>query len=305
MKNKYQLALVGISISAVSTSAFVGCGGLVAETETRAVTDAGRDAVSDTAIDAGPLPLGFFSLRQSVYVDGFPDPKPRYGYQADGYLLSKPWTGRPDATCTTTRVGTCVINVCDYPIGTTGDIGAPFADSINVGPLRMASPTHAVVVPFVREGDAGSSYSGGGSDQFFKAGETITISGGGSAGYPEFSQAVIAPNDIVITAPDCSGPGGCPYLDRKLDAVVTWTGAGVGSVVALLTSTSEKRVVNASCTFDAASGAARIPSAILAQVESGGGATFFPISEVHFSVGEADTTFVVMGSSGDASFRLK
>ena len=302
MKTKYQVAIVAIALSVATTTAIVGCGGHIA--------DASPTASSDAGADAAVSPIGQFILSQTSRLQGFPSPALVYSYEADGEFSSVPWAGRPDVTCSTTKLGACSASVCDYPPGTTGDPGAVYASSVNVGPIRVASAAGAITLSYAPlgapdGGTYGSRYSASGSTQFFKGGDSITISGGGGAGYPDFSESVIAPNDIVITAPDCSGPSGCPDIDSTTDRVVSWTGGGAGKVVAFLSLTADRRVVNASCTFDAAPGTGTIPAAMLAKLRGGGSASFLPSNEGHFKVGTADTTFAILGSSGGALFKIK
>lgn len=195
----------------------------------------------------------------------------------------------------------CSARVCELP--------PPFpkgvTDSLNGGAITVAGPAVAVMLSFgpIFE-DAGIDYHAAGNTRFYKAGDAITLSGAGSADVPAFPpETVIAPNDIVLTAPDCSGFSSCVDVDRTTDLRVTWTGSSIGNVVASLT-TSVTKEVTVMCTFNVAAGTGIVPASLLATLESSGVARYFPQNEVHFKVAGRDATFTVQGSGGGGGFKV-
>lgn len=184
-------------------------------------------------------------------------------------------------------------------------MGGLLAGSVDEGPVHITAPAAAVTLSYGPVGlDAGSEYFAGASTQFFKGGDTITITGGGSVDVAPFSESVIAPNDIVLTAPDCSGFNTCVEVDRTTDLAVAWTGGGAGKVVARFAAASDTRDVNIFCSFDAAGGKGVVPSPILLKLGSGANAIYVPQNEVHFTVDAIETTFFVMGTGAEGAFNV-
>jgi hypothetical protein len=300
MKNKYKIAFFGISISAMVAACFLGCGGLVADADTTSPAGGGpaTDAGTAADADADASPAATFFLTQTALTNYLPN-QTSYRYESFGWFYLPYVPHGP--LCASSTVGDCAAKVCELP--------PPFpqgvTSSLNAGAITVAGAAGAVMLSFgpVFE-DAGLYYHADGTTRFFKGGDAITFSGAGSADVPAFApQTVIAPNDIVLTAPDCSGFSSCVDVDRTTDLRVAWTGSSVGNVVASLTTSGTKQVT-VTCTFDAAAGTGTVPASLLATLESSGMARYFPQNGAAFRVATGDATFAVQGTGGGGGFKV-
>ncbi|HEY1532645.1 MAG TPA: hypothetical protein VGF76_01460 [Polyangiaceae bacterium] len=116
---------------------------------------------------------------------------------------------------------------------------------------------------------------------------------------------VIAPSDVVITAPTCPGLV-CPEIDRTTDLAVTWTGGGAGQVRASFETIGPNNTGSVFCTFDSGAGSGVVPKAALAvlgDISDGvttGLQVFQSMSTVDFTVGDVPTTFTVQSAGSEA-----
>ena len=123
--------------------------------------------------------------------------------------------------------------------------------------------------------------------------------------WPAFAaQSVVAPSDIVLSAPVCAGLE-CD-VDRTQDLAVAWTGGGAGKVRAAFETVGSTSTGSVFCTFDAASGMGTVPKTALAVLgDTRDGSTtgveiFESLSETTFTVGDIPTTFSVQSGGIEA-----
>ena len=227
-----------------------------------------------------------------------------FNYTAQGgFVRFAPTTPAANGiVCTASTVGDCLVSACT--ISDVGDAGAapPAATALDAGTLTImgAGASKATLVfGTVSPSSMQKGYPSVAADtQFFSGGDSISVVGAGGADLPAFkAQMVIAPNDLTLTAPDCSA--GCPDLDRTQDLAVTWTGGGAGHVKASFETVGDTAAGYVFCTFDATAGTGTVPKAALAALgDTRDGSTtgvelFDGSSEANFTVGDVPTTFSV------------
>ena len=115
----------------------------------------------------------------------------------------------------------------------------------------------------------------------FNANDSITIHSAGTADIGPFTATALAPSEITVTSPSGFDAPGNGTLDRASDLVVSWTGAGAGSVVRVLIG-GDKLL---RCDFQGPAGAGTIPKAALA--------TLAPADATH--LGQTDV--IVLGTN--------
>jgi hypothetical protein len=204
--------------------------------------------------------------------------------------------------CTASTVGACLVSACT--ITDLGDAGAapPAGTVLDAGTLTItgAGASKATLMfGTVSPSSMQKGYPSVSADtQFFSGGDSISVVAAGGADLPAFkAQMVIAPNEVTLTAPDCSA--GCPDLDRSQDLAVTWTGGGAGHVTASFETIGDTATGAVFCTFPAASGTGTVPKAALGALgDTRDGSTtgvemFAGSSEVNFTVSDVPTTFSV------------
>ncbi len=194
----------------------------------------------------------------------------------------------PPATDAGMRIIPNTLNAGTITIaGGTGDAGAA---TLTYGPQ--------VVGPYMFNGYKSVTSS----LQFFAGGDMLTATGAGGADLPAIpTQTVVAPSDITVTAPACTGST-CPDVDRTVDLVATWTGGGAGKAFFTYESLSDRFAVIVSCNFDASAGTGTVPAALLAHLEKAGDpniAGVFGIGVTNetpsFMVSDIPTKFEVQG----------
>ncbi len=133
--------------------------------------------------------------------------------------------------------------------------------------------------------------------QLWAGGETLTLSATGAV-VPAFSaQTVVAPLDIVVTAPSCA-TNNCGTLSRSTPLTVSWTGGGSSTVDVDLTvnDSVNLRVGKILCTFPASAGTGVIPTGVLATVPAGQGfLTIKPTGSTSFAAGAWMVSIIAIG----------
>jgi hypothetical protein len=213
-------------------------------------------------------------------------------------------------SCTTTPVGGCFASSCP-----SGGNGGP-RSSLNAGTLTVtgtgaSSPASLVYGPTPSPGISGYATVRG-QTKFYDPGDTLSVSGGGGADVPSFAaQTLVAPADIVLTAPACGtalSGGPCPDVDRTKDAIVTWTGGGAGKVSASYITTTDNGLKSVTCFFDEGAGTGVVPAAALTMLDPASAPGFsgtvfiYPMSLTTFTVGTLPVAFEAQGSSYTGSF---
>lgn len=214
--------------------------------------------------------------------------------------------------CTSTPVAGCFAGTCPMVDN------LPPRSSLNGGTLTVtgtgvASPamlTYGQPTPGV-----GVYSSVKAQTKFYNGGDALSVSGAGGAELPSFAaQTVVAPNDIVLTAPACGtslAPAPCPDVDRSKDATVTWTGGGAGKVSVTYITDTDSATKTLTCFFDALAGTGTIPSAGLMTLDPpsapgfSGKVFIYPMGLKTFMVGTLLTAFEVQGTSHSGTFTTR
>jgi hypothetical protein len=208
-------------------------------------------------------------------------------------------------TCTASTIGDCMVSTC-----TTVDAVEPPTPTppavLDAGVLTIIGAGASKAQLAFGMASPRSSQPGypsvSGETRFFLGGDSLTLVGAGGADLPAFkAQLVVAPNNVVLTSPDCAA--GCPELDRSKNLVVTWTGGGAGSLKATFETVADTGTAAVFCTFPAASGTGTVPKAALALLgDTRDGSTtgieiFSSANETSFEVADVPTTFSVQTSA--------
>ncbi len=211
--------------------------------------------------------------------------------------------------CTASTIGKCVVEACtisdDANAGATPSVTVLDAGTITV--KGVGNSQAALVFGLAAPQSTQKGYPSAHEDtQFFSGGDSITVQGAGGADLPAFTaHAVIAPSDVVITAPTCPDLI-CPEVDRTQDLAVTWTGGGAGQLRASFETVGPNNTGTVFCTFDAAPGVGTVPKAALAvlgDISDGvttGLQVFQSMSSVDFNVGDVPTTFTIQSANVEA-----
>jgi hypothetical protein len=214
-------------------------------------------------------------------------------------------------SCAASTIGNCLVEACT--ISNDADAGTdatPTATALDAGTITITGAgdsTAALMFGLAAPQSTQKGYPSVHADsQFFSGGDSIVIHGAGGADLPAFAaQMVIAPSDVVITAPTCPGLV-CPEIDRTTDLAVTWTGGGAGQVRANFETIGPNNTGSVFCTFDSGAGSGVVPKAALAVLgDISDGVTtglqiFQSMSTVDFTVGDVPTTFTVQSAGSEA-----
>ena len=220
----------------------------------------------------------------------------------------------PDAAangivCTASTIGKCLAEACTIS-NDAAPAATPSVTILNAGTITVtgvADAQAALTFGLVSPQSTQKGYPSVHADtQFFTGGDSITVQGAGGPDLPAFAAHVlIAPNDVVITAPTCPDLI-CPEVDRTQDLAVTWTGGAAGQVRASFETVAPNNTGSVFCTFDAASGAGTVPKAALAVLgDISDGVTtglqiFQSMNTVDFNVGDVPTTFTIQSANVEA-----
>jgi hypothetical protein len=210
------------------------------------------------------------------------------------------------AGCTKTMVAGCFATSCPVVMGI-------LRSSLNAGTITVtgtgpSSPATLTFGPF--GGDAGiNGYKGvDAPSKFYNDGDTLSASGAGGPDLPAFAaQTLVAPTDIVLTAPACANVV-CANFARSTDATLTWTGGGAGNVGVTYITDTDNGSKTLSCSFAAAAGTGTVPSAALMMLDVGtapgftGVEVISPNNSKTFMVGTLPTLFEAQGSGIEGSF---
>jgi hypothetical protein len=237
-------------------------------------------------------------------------------YSAQSYATaffvdaSIPTTTR--ASCETTTVSGCTVNVCDTTSSDASDASsakkAPNAGTITItgGSLPSSGLT------LEPSGKNGAYAMASLSDVAFESGAALTVSASGGD-VPAFEgHSVHAPSDLDVTSPALD-PQSPIVLDRSKSLAVAWSDGKDGDVTVSLTTTKVGggRYAQVQCKTSAASGKASIPAAALAKLDDADGSDVFgsisvsSSSSSSFKAGDYETTFLVVGSPVIGVFTTK
>jgi hypothetical protein len=228
-----------------------------------------------------------------------------------GFVGFAPSQSANGITCTASTIGKCLVEACT--IANDADAGTPpgatVLDAGTISVTGVGDSMAALMFGTVSPQSMQQGYPSARADtQFFTGGDSILVQGAGGADLPAFAaHALLAPNEVVITAPTCPDLI-CPEVDRTQDLAVAWTGGGAGLVRASFETISPDSTATVFCTFEAASGAGTIPKAALAVLgDISDGVTtglqiFQSMNEVDFNVGSTPTTFTIQNGVSEASW---
>ena len=186
------------------------------------------------------------------------------------YGFDVAWTPGSGLACKTTTSGPCSARVCELP---AEDAGTRMIKWLDAGAIHvtgagasMATATYGPLAP-TAPGHVGYANVVGSTGPFFKAGDTLTLTGDGGADVPAFTaQTVIAPSDVVLTEPACTA-NTCPDLDRSQDLAVAWTGGVAGTVSVTVERDGADSQKTVTCEFDAKAGSGTMPHGLLGLLE--------------------------------------
>ncbi len=207
--------------------------------------------------------------------------------------------------CTTSTIGNCLVSACT--ISDVANPGTPPVGTVlDAGLLTVTGAGASKAVLEFGTGSPKSKQPGypavSADKQFFGGGDSIVLVGAGGVDLPAFkAQKLIAPSEIVLTAPACSGAS-CPDVDRSKDLTVAWTAGGAGNLKASFETVGDTATAYVFCTFEAAAGTGTVPKAALAQLgDTRDGTTtgielFASENEATFDVANVPTTFSLQTS---------
>jgi hypothetical protein len=277
-------------------------GGQAAGTEGGAGANAGGEGSVQGAGGAGGAPgtlgataHGHIDLVQSQIASAF-----HYTLQGGFVRYADAVAPANGIMCTASTIGDCLVSACTItevadpgtpPVGTVLDAG--LLTVTGAGASKAALKFGTVSPKSTQPGYPAVSAD----KQFFSGGDSIELVGAGGADLPAFkAQKLIAPNEIVLTAPACSGAS-CPDVDRSKDLTVAWTAGGAGNLKASFETVGDTATAYVFCTFEAAAGTGTVPKAALAQLgDTRDGTTtgielFASENETTFDVADVPTTF--------------
>ena len=255
------------------------------------------DGGGSSSGDGGANAMGSINVGQSVTGASV-----RYDIGASFGKFGAPASGGP--TCTSKKIGSCTALVCDN-IG--GDAGAPpNITTTSAGDITITSSGGAsVVLSF--DGATKRYASKTGATAFFAAGDTLTATAAG-ADVPAFGgKTVVAPAEIVLTAPTCTGTQ-CDPIDRTMDLAVTWSGGGAGKVQFTLEALGASKLSTVSCYFDASAHAGTVTAEALSTLLVVDGTSVqgieivFPVNEMKFTAGDYPVTFSAQTTGTEGFF---
>ncbi|HTA93630.1 MAG TPA: hypothetical protein VK745_28825 [Polyangiaceae bacterium] len=210
------------------------------------------------------------------------------------YVINAFWGNY--TACTTVTLGQCSSAVCDL-----SSAGNATTQGFDAGPLLVTGSNGSTAsLSFDPTGpNSADGYQlAVGSTQFFAAGDTVTVSGAGGADLPAFSsEAVVAPSDVLVSAPSCVA-GACPSLDSSQDVSVVWSGSSGGALSFSLFNDMNGPLESVACSFDLSSGAGTVPHELLAAFPLGSNVveTAATFSSLSFTVGGLPTAFDVVAT---------
>lgn len=213
-----------------------------------------------------------------------------------GFTETPPTTS---VTCTVVDAGACVTTSCPPAVQDAGGDGdaaksdAAATPAPNPGPLRLTGGAFGAAGITVAP-DKGGTYLYESPGTLFAPGNTLGVSaaGGQLPAFPE--QSVTVSPAVQLTAP--TADGGKISVPTSQPLTVSWTGGQTGaklvlSATALFTTGGEATMT---CTWDAASGTADIPSAALKPlaVENAltSGLGWFQAASTQFTTGNVSVT---------------
>jgi hypothetical protein len=266
--------------------------------------DSGAPGLGDAGASSTGVARGSIDLTQAD-VDG------TFNYDVGGGFarFGASHAAADGIVCTASTIGPCLVEACTIA-DNAGASTTPNATVLNAGTITVTGAgdsqallTFGVVSPQSTQKGYASVHA---DTQFFSGGDSITVQGAGGPDLPAFTaHALIAPNEVVITAPTCPDLI-CPEVDRTQDLAVTWTGGAAGQVRASFETISPNSTGTVFCTFDAASGAGTVPKAALAVLgDISDGVTtglqiFQSMNTVEFNVGDVPTTFTIQSANVEA-----
>lgn len=215
------------------------------------------------------------------------------------------------AGCTKAPVAGCVATSCPFDVQRS-----PRESSLNAGAITVtgAPPTSPATLTFGALAGAGvNGYEPvSAPKRFFSSGDLIGVTGSGGPDLPSFAaQGLVAPNDIVVTAPACASPldgGACTDVNRASDATIAWTGGGAGKVTVYYITNTDDGSKTVSCDFDAAAGTGVISKAALSRLDVASAPGFhgqlniIPSSSKSFMVGTLPAALTAVNTATFGTF---
>jgi hypothetical protein len=221
--------------------------------------DAGLLDAPDVIIPDGAMPFGAIHVSMNTQMS-----RVNSSASAEFYFIGFVM----DSCCTATNVGPCVVKHCRCPssLPAGSNVGAN-AGVVSItgllgGPITLTPSLPDEQYSTVVE-----------STPLFAGGESVTFQAAGApGGVPAFTRTLAAPSVITETSPDLSSPAAT--ISRASNLVVSWSGGGVGSVVASMRGvdfTAADWLVAVACTFPSSDGTGTVPAAALAPIPAGSG----------------------------------
>lgn len=256
---------------------------------------------TDGGVGAG-TPLGFVAVSQAVTGSVA-------NFGIDAVFLSSP-VALP-AGCTTTPLAGCIATRCPDVTPQLPDRSTLDAGTLTVTGTGVSSPATLTYGPGPTPGINGYSTVTA-LTKFYNSGDTLSVSGAGGPDLPSFAaQTLVAPNDIVLSAPVCASAldgGACTDVDRSTDATLAWTGGGAGQVTVTYITVTDSGSKTLTCLFDALPGTGVVPSPALMMLDPASAPGYFgeefinPVNSKTFMVGKLAAVFTVQGTAVTGTF---
>jgi hypothetical protein len=212
-------------------------------------------------------------------------PSPNQQFYAGFYASS----GGGNQGCTSTSAGSCVYYDCTNQTGATSDnAGTMFASGPGLNSTGIAYTS------------SGYQTSGSGS---LVAGQTYSAKWTGAT-VPSFGVSVVAPAAVVLGTPAISG--NTYTIPTTGDLLVTWKGGQAGNLLLLEGTAAAGGTSYFTCEWDASTGQATVPHAILSPLagQTGGYLLFGQMATSTVSVGAYTVqTLALPYSGGSLTFK--
>jgi hypothetical protein len=177
------------------------------------------------------------------------------------------FSGATAATLTTSTFGSCVLT----NITKAGVVGTPSTRS--AGTINVTGGNKALALTV-----SGTAYTAitDSANSLWSGGEPISVVAAG-ADVPAFSIQIVAPSEVVMTAPAPPAAGQSLSISTNSDMQLTWSGGASGAKVharlSLNVFTPTLYSQSLDCYYDATSGSGTIPTTALKALKTGGAGT--------------------------------
>lgn len=191
---------------------------------------------------AQPLPRGRLVVESTRYTDFFDTQRER------GVFAASLIQSRSAGPCEVEHLaGHCALETCDRsPARVDGG-----ALSLEVNGTEVTSLTFDTTPQLYFTQDEPTAW--------FGAGDTVSVSGPGSAGAPAFSISAEGPASVTLTSPSLPAPPGILDINTANSLALSWEPLAGETLVVSLEWKGSNEAQTLSCFFDAGAGSGEIP----------------------------------------------